>query len=841
MSEYCHRLMEVESGAGRSDPRFLLPSSRPHYAPDREFDATHIKIVVDLDIPNSSFDGTCTTTLRAFSDGAKKVVFDAVDMKIKAVTAGGKKCATKYDKKQLTINLPRAYKAGESVDIAVKYRVEKPKLGIYFIHPEKAYPDTPTQVWTQGQDEYSRYWYPCHDAPQEKASTEVIATVPADFTVVSNGALKKVTQDKKRGTKTFAWAMEIPHSTYLVTLAAGRWVELRDSWAGIPVTYYTEKGREKRAKLAFGKTPKMLKFFSEAIGVKYPYEKYAQVAAANFIYGGMENTSATTQTDLVLCDERAFAENWHEGLVAHELAHQWFGDLLTCKDWSHAWLNESFATYFDALFDEHDHGDSSFRYHMLTNARNYFGEDKERYRRPIVTNVYKEPSDIFDRHLYEKGSLVLHMLRYVLGDKLWWRSINTYVTDNRGKSVETLDLINAIEKATGKNLRWFFDQWIFKAGHPEYKVSYTWDAKKKEASVWIVQAHRTDPETGLFKMPVVFEFELKGGGRKAFRELVDKKEQTFTWKLASEPKLFRFDPGNWILKHVTVVKPRAMWYYQLKSDKDPMGRIAAAHQLAKMGSPEAVEALAAALHNERFWGVQIEIARCLGDTGTQEAYKSLVKALGIKNVKARRAVVEAIGGFRRPENLEALKPALEAKDSYYVPMEALKAVGRARTKGSRAVLEHYLKVDSWNDWIRQGAIDGLTALGSDTVVERLKERTAYGHHQLSRLSATRGLGALGKGRPDIVQHLIKLTGDKFLRVQVTSVMQLGRIGDPTAVDTLRKLAEGDEVEGRVKRSAEEALRQIREGLDMGPDVDAIKKENERLKKRLAKLEGSKAA
>jgi aminopeptidase N len=826
LSEYCHRRMETETGSSRADPRFLLPSSRPHYAPDREFDATHIKIVVDLDIPNSSFDGTCTTTMKAYHDGSRKVVFDAVDMKVKGVTAAGKKCATKYDKKQLTVNLPRSYKAGEEVDIAVKYRVEKPKLGMYFIHPEKAYPDTPVQVWTQGQDEYSRYWYPCHDAPQEKATTEVIATVPAEFTVVSNGALKKTTTDKKRGTKTFYWSMAIPHSTYLVTLAAGKWVELRASWAGIPVTYYTEKGREKRAKLAFGKTPQMLKFFSESIGVKYPYEKYAQVAAANFIYGGMENTSATTQTDLVLCDERAFAENWHEGLVAHELAHQWFGDLLTCKDWSHAWLNESFATYFDALFDEHDHGDAALRYHMLGNARTYFGEDKERYRRPIVTNVYKEPSDIFDRHLYEKGSLVLHMLRYVLGDKLWWRSIKTYVEDNRGKSVETLDFINAIEKATGKNMRWFFDHW---------------DAKRKEASVWIVQTHRTDPETGLFKMPVFFEFDLKGGGRKVFKETVDKKEHTFTWKLASEPKLFRFDPGNWILKHVTVVKPRSMWFYQLEHDKDPMGRIAAAHQLAKMGSSEAVEAMASALHRERFWGVQIEIAKCLGDTGTQEAYKALTKGLSIKHVKARRAVVEAIGTFRRPENLEVLKPALEAKDSYFVTMEALKAIGRARTKGSRAILEHYLKVDSWNDGIRQGAIDGLTALNSESVIDRLKERTAYGHHQLSRLSAVRGLGAMGKGRPDIVDHLIKLTTDRFLRVQVTAVMQLGRIGNPTAVDTLRKMSEDDKMEGRVKRAAEEALRQIREGLDMGPDVDAIKKENEQLKKKLAKLEGKKAA
>lgn len=837
MSEYCHRMADIGLGLGASDPRFLLPTSRPHYAPDREFDSTHIKLEVALDLPGKAVDGVCTTTLRAFHDGAREVVFDAVDMKIKGVSVGSKKCRHTYEKKKLTVTLARAYRAGEEAAVAVKYRVVKPKLGIYFIAPEKAYPDTPTQVWTQGQDEYSRYWYPCHDSPQEKATTEMVATVPDDFTAVSNGGLVSVSMDRAKKTKTFHWKMAIPHSTYLVTLAAGRWVEIRDSWGGIPITYYTEKERAKQAKLVFGKTPKMVKFFSEAIGVKYPYEKYAQVAAANFIYGGMENTSATTQTDLVLCDERALAENWHEGLVAHELAHQWFGDLLTCKDWSHAWLNESFATYFDALFDEHDHGDASFRYHMLGNARNYVGEDKERYRRPIVTNVYKEPSDIFDRHLYEKGSCVLHMLRYVLGDKLWWRSINTYVTDNAGKSVETLDLINAIEKATGKNLRWFFDQWIFKAGHPEYKATYTWDAKKKEASVWVVQSHRTDAETGLFKMPIVFDFEMAGGRKRSFKETVEKKEQTFRWKLPSEPKLFRFDPGNWILKHAAVVKPRAQWFFQLEHAKDAMGRIVAAHQVAKVGSPEAVEALSRALFKERFWGAQIEIAKCLADTGTEEAYRALQRGLSIKHVKARRAVVEALGTFRRPENLEMLKKALDAKDSYYVPAEAARAIGKARTKASRGVLEGLLKVDSWNDTIRQGAIDGLAALNTEGVVARIVERTKYGHHQLSRLAAVRALGTVGKGRGEVVDQLLRLTEDKFLRVQITAIMQLGRLGDPRAVEPLRKLAEGDEIEGRIKRAAEEALRQIREGLEAGPDAEALRKENEELKRRLAKLEG----
>jgi aminopeptidase N len=279
----------------------------------------------------------------------------------------------------------------------------------------------------------------------------------------------------------FHWKQEIPHATYLVTLAVGEFSEIKEFGAAKPVLYYVPKGREEDARRAFGKTPKMMEFFSAKIGVPYAYPKYAQVAALDFIFGGMENTSATTQTALTLHDERAHLDFSSDPLVAHELAHQWFGDLLTCRDWSHAWLNESFATYFEALFTEHDKGADEFAVELRQNEEIYFEEDRDHYRRAIVTKTFKQPSDLFDRHLYEKGSLGPPYVAGNVGrpgflEIHWCLMCGT----TAGQVVETRQLLDAIEKATGKNLSKFFDQWVYGAGHPEYKVRYWWDARKRK-------------------------------------------------------------------------------------------------------------------------------------------------------------------------------------------------------------------------------------------------------------------------------------------------------------------------------------------------------------------------
>ncbi|MBL0058338.1 MAG: M1 family metallopeptidase [Elusimicrobia bacterium] len=796
--------------SGRLDGRFTLKGSEPQYAPDRTFDTEHIRLDLRLDIPGQRLRGVCTTTLRALADGADRMVFDAVHFGIGSVRSRGRALRFDYDDKKLTVHLPSPVRRGARLDIAVEYKVTRPKLGLYFIRPDRGYPKKPVQVWTQGEDEYARYWFPCHDAPQDRTTTEMIVRVPRGFTAVSNGRLVR---KSSRGRDTlFHWKQEIPHATYLVTLAVGEFAEIKDLWRGKPVLYYVPKGREEDARRAFGKTPKMMEFFSKKIGVPYAYPKYAQVAAVDFIYGGMENTSATTQTALTLHDERAHLDFSSDPLVAHELAHQWFGDLLTCRDWSHAWLNESFATYFEALFTEHDKGADEFAVELYQNGEIYFEEDRDHYRRAIVTKVYQQPSDLFDRHLYEKGSRVLHMVRGLLGDRDFWKAIGIYVRENRGKVVETRQLLDAIEKATGKNLSKFFDQWVYGAGHPEFKIRYWWDARKKEAVVRVVQTQNTNGETALFRLPVEFGFWM-GREQKRFKETVDKKSHLFRFKLNREPEVALFDPDHWILKKVDFPKSEEMWKRQLTVDPHVLGRAEAAKALGKAAGPSAVEALSKALLAEPFWHVQGEIAQALSQIRTPAAAQALLAAHGqVEHPKARRAILYALGEFREGLVRERLLETHAGEKSYFAFNQSLRALARQGDPLILKLIEQALGMESWNDVLRSGALEALTALKPADLVSRLKKHTAYGVPDTRRMTAVRCLAQVGAGREDVQNHLIGLLEDRHLLVQMAVVRGLSQIGDERAIPALKKLTTGDR-DGRLIRSAQEAVEKLKKGIE----------------------------
>jgi aminopeptidase N len=802
---YCKGL----SGAA-FDGRFTLSGATPHYAPDRTFETRHIRLEIQLDFARKSLAGSCTATLVAVADDAASVTFDAVDFQNLKVRSSKGSVKQAYDGRKIKLTWSKPIPRGGSVDVTIAYRVVRPKLGLHFVGSERD-PKRPIQAWTQGEDEYNRYWFPCHDAPQTRTTSEAIITVPAKFTAVSNGALIKTS--RRGATRTFHWKHNVPHSPYLVSIAVGEFVEIRDKWKNVPVLYFCPPGREADARRAFDKTPKMIDFFSSRLGVPYAYAKYSQVAAVDFIYGGMENTSATTQTIQTLHDERAHLDFSSDPLVAHELAHQWFGDLVTCKDWSHAWLNESFATYFEALFKEFDLGYDEFMYEMRGNAEAYFSEDRERYRRPIVTKLYKNTNDLFDRHLYEKGSVVLHMIRNLLGDKAWWRSMNVYLKRHRTRGVETVDLIQAIQDATGKNMRPFFDQWVFKAGHPEYKVRYWWDARAKKANLRVLQTQGVNDETPMFSMPVTFSFRI-GQMEKRFTETVDKKELLFSYKLPGEPTLVLFDPEHVILKRLEFVKPEAMWVTQLQQDPHVLGRVDAAHTLgSRFASPKAVRTLSMALLQEKFWGVQVEIAGSLGRAGTPAALDGLREGLRqISHPKVRRAILEALGNYPQPSVQTELQSLYEREASYFAEADAIRSLGKMRDPGLLGPLKEMAKRDSWNDILRSAALDAITALRLPESIEILKTYTRPGPSYSARMTATRNLASLGQGREDIQQHLIKLLDDPYLMMKMVVVRSLGNIADERAVPALMKYAAGD-LDGRLKRTAEESIRKIRKGMN----------------------------
>ncbi|MDA0301389.1 MAG: M1 family metallopeptidase, partial [Chloroflexi bacterium] len=615
--EACHGLTQMAAVPG--DRAFALPGDEAVWGRDRPFTVEHLRLELEPDVAHRSVRGVATTTFRPRNDGLREAVFDAIDLEVESVTdEAGKAFAFRTGDRTLTIDLGRARPSTRSITTVVTYRAT-PRRGLYFNAPDKGYPNRPVQVWTQGQAEDSACYFPCFDFPGEKFTTEMLATVPALWFALSNGRLVEVTENKRRKTKTYHWAQEIPHPAYLVTLAAGEFDEVVThaqipGGGDVPVQYYGAPGTSADLERAFGRTPEMVRFFADKIGVDYPWAKYATVAVADFIFGGMENTSATTMTDTLLHDARAHEDVLEQcdSITAHELAHQWFGDLLTCREWSHGWLNESFATYFDSLFVEHHRGHDAFRYDVSQKASHYFEEDRRDYRRSIVENIYREPIDIFDRHLYERGSVVLDMLRTELGDELWWQAINRYVTQHRASDVLTHDLQRAIEQATGRNMDAFFQQWVWKGGHPEFKASTAWDGATKILTVTLNQTQKAEGLTSVYRVPMEIGLMVNGNFERHVVRVVDA-AHAFLFKLGAEPTFVAVDPAGRVLKTLDYTPGESRLKARLTGDPEAVGRIEAAKGLATLGSPGAIEALRTALRNRRDLEiVRAEIATALG-------------------------------------------------------------------------------------------------------------------------------------------------------------------------------------------------------------------------------------
>ncbi|MCA9678415.1 MAG: M1 family metallopeptidase, partial [Myxococcales bacterium] len=549
---------------------FALPGTRPKFARDRVVDVEHIALRLDLDPVAKLLRGTAHLDCAVLAPDTRWVVLDAVELTVGAVRVGDAAAPFAHDGLLLRIDLGGKRPAGERIAIEVDYE-GRPRRGLYFVGPDEGYPDKPLQAWTQGQDEDSRHWFPCFDQPHEKATSEVTVTVPHGWFALSNGELieDEAIGDRRR----LHYKLDIPHSCYLVTLAAGELATLEHRWRDVLVTYHVARGLEAQAQRTLERTPRMLEVFSEKFGVDYPYSRYAQVFVADFIFGGMENTTATTLTDVVLLDERAALDHDVDSLVAHELAHQWFGDLVTCRDWGEGWLNEGFATYSEYVWREAYEGRDAADLELEDWAETYMGEDGGRYRRTIATKLYDEPIDIFDHHLYDKGGRVLHMLRYELGDDAFWGSLRHYLTKHRHGSVETRDLARAVEEATGRVLDWFFSQWVIDGdGHPELKVAFTWDPDTRLATATIEQTHKVEGKTPRFRLPTRLRFRVDGQDVDVPVEVVDERH-AFHVPLDAEPTQAIFDPGRVMLAHVDTDKSQALWIGELEAATLAVDRI----------------------------------------------------------------------------------------------------------------------------------------------------------------------------------------------------------------------------------------------------------------------------
>jgi aminopeptidase N len=860
--------------APSAGPSFNLPGDRPRYAPDRPADVRHVDIAVALDFEHDALRGDVTTEFTALFERVAEVSFDAAELEIASVTLGGAAKETALDlwtdHEKLHVRLDREYTHGESFSVGVRYSAT-PRIGLVFVHPSEGNPDLPHQAWTQGETEYHHFWFPCHDFPNERATTAMHATVPGSFFALSNGKLGSV-DDNADGTKTYHWRMEVPFPAYLVTLVAGEFAEVPNHWRDVPVNSYVRPGREEDGKRMLGKTPRMIEYYSTHFGVDYPYVKYGQIVAELFL-GAMENASATTHSFRLLPDQRASLDFNPEEVVAHELVHQWHGDLLAVRDWSHTWLKEGFATYFAATWTEEDLGLDERQAMLYDDLHAYLDADR-RGRRPIVHNVYrKNANELFDRFVYQKASRCLHMLRFVLGEEPFWRGIQLYTQRNAGREVITADLERAMEEATGRSLSRFFEQWYYKAGHPEFKVSYAWDGEQQVAKLTVEQAQSTDDGTPIFVTPVEIGFFVpaREGARpddprtkaelKTFRVQIEEQRQVFFFPLPRRPLSVRFDQGSWLLKTLSFERPSELLRYQLRHDPDVLGRVEAAEALGKLGDAQSMAALEAALIDESFWLVRQAIARPLGAQTSERALKALLRGLReVSEPKARRGIVEALGSFRLPEHRALAEQATEAltaivrqgDPSYYVEAAACTALGKTRVEGAYATLLEKVETPSWNEVIRGGVFAGLGELGEPRVVDVLTgwlldrakpmDARAAAGRGLFALAHTRRLDAASEAHTRAVDALIAALDDPWEVTVMVSIAALSAWGDQRAIGPLERLA-ARSLDERLVRNAREAIRSLQRGRTAGEetrklreDLDSVREENKRLRERLESLE-----
>src|SRR3954452_16870288 len=623
---------------------FAPPGTRTNFVGDRPIRLDHVRLEWEIDLAAKRLSGTATLTVAARREGLSSVRFDAVELDVDKGTVGKHAAAFVNDGQSLHVTLAEPPAEDETFEVAIRYAC-RPRRGLYFIGPDASHPDRAPQCWTQGQDDDARYFWPCLDQPIEKFTTEVICTAPAGAFVLSNGDLRERTDVANGASTRWHYALALPQPAYLLTLVVGPFVELRDraEKTGVDVYAFTAPGREADARRSFARTGAMIDHFSEKIGLPYPHARYSQITVPEFIFGGMENTSATTLTDLTLLDERAALDHDVDGLVSHELAHQWWGDLLTCREWSEAWLNEGFATYFEYVWREHAKGRDEADHELLVDTDGYLAE-AGRYQRPVVCRQYDEPIHLFDAHLYEKGGRVLHMLRHELGDGPFWRAIGHYARKHAKGSVETRDLARAIEDVTGRNVDELLDRCISRPGLPELEGRWEWDEDRKIGTLRLAQKQPITPDAPPFKFSAPVRFEIDGRERDE-RISVSEAAHAFEFHLPARPTQVIFDPGDVLLKSIRLEKNAGLWRRQLAAARLAIDRVAAARALGQLPDPANIASLAAALRDDAFWGVRAAAARALGQTRRDDARGALLAAIDEEHPRGRRSVAAALGDF----------------------------------------------------------------------------------------------------------------------------------------------------------------------------------------------------
>jgi aminopeptidase N len=705
-------------------------------------DLIHTRLDISFDWKNSHLNGKATMTFKPYFYPTNRLLLDAKGMTVHQIinTADNSPLEYTYDGLVIDIQLPKTYSRFEQYTLAIDYTARPNEFeanggnaitdnkGLYFVNPDSSIVGKPTQVWSQGQPEANSVWFPTIDSPNERMTQEVFIRVRQDFQTLSNGTLV-YSNYHDDNTRTDYWKQDLPHPPYLTMIAAGDFLAAQDQWtrgdgSTMPLSYYLERDYAPYAWQIFGNTPEMLTFYSELLGVEYPWEKYAQIVVRDYVSGAMENTSAVLFGDFMNMTDRELLDENHEDVIAHELFHHWFGDWVTCKDWSHLPLNESFATYGEYLWFEYKYGRDAADLHGAQSAVGYLREAQFK-RKPLIRYDWEDPDELFDAHSYNKGGRILHMLRAEVGDSAFFRALNHYLVSNALSDVETEQLRLAFEHVSGRDLKWFFDQWFFSPGHPELSINYFYNDETREQQVVIAQTHDTD-QAPLYtlhaEVMLVFDDSLI-----TRNVTIDSSEVLLRFNSETPPLWVGFDSQRVLLAERNEQKPRSWWQWQLTEPSLAfLDRSDALAYFNDHYEPEDYPFFERALEDP-FWYVQrgamylINQADSLSDLAAQRV---MAFARRQQNTETRAEAIRLLSRKLNPKytlSAEELERLAVNERSYRVNAAAL--TGLSKVNPSRATtlaLEHI--AGSQSDEVVEHAADWLIEQENPVYLDAFERR-----------------------------------------------------------------------------------------------------------------------
>ncbi len=659
-------------------------------------DLIHTELKISPDMPTKSLNGIAIITLKPHAYARDSVHLDAKGLEVTAIyeIKNDLLVPLKFsnDQAKLHISLGGFRKPNEILKIQIEYsshpyaRLEngsiksKDKLGLTFINPKGLDSLMPIQFWSQGETEYNSTWFPTIESTDQKMRQDIFITMDSNFTTLSNGRLEEKIKNKN-GTYTWHWKLEKPQAPYLTMIAAGKWKITTDLWRNnIPVSYYLEPKYVPYAHLIFGNTPEMIEFFSNVLKYDYPWPKYAQVPVRQYTSGAMENTTATVEFEAMLHDARAHLDNTYEDVISHELFHHWFGDLVTCESWDYLAMNESFATFGEFIWREHKYGKDEMQMRMLE-AINAYLREATYSQEPIINHFFKDPEELFDRHRYEKGGLVIMMLRDYLGDEVFYNGLSEYLHDRAYKTTELAYLRMIMEDVSGEDLKWFFNQWFEQKGHPILEITHDFDKKEQNLRL-VVKQMQNLKDAPLFRIPVNIDIYTKGVILHK-KIILNHRIDTFNYPLTDAPDLVNFDANKILLCHKLEGKSKSEWLYQYQHCKNYLDKYEALNSLGlvqnELKKDSLIQLMRSSL-NEPFWGIRklaLEVFFNKADN-YQGEFREKIKQMALHDSKSqvRALAFQTIETLEREQGAEAFRKGLN-DSSYLVVSTCLNALFNA--------------------------------------------------------------------------------------------------------------------------------------------------------------------